>query len=131
MTGKPETFTPNGVMAPIGPYSHVAAGGGIVALSATAGVDPETQELAGPDVASQTARVIKSFEIMLAAAGSDLDHVLHVTVFLTDMADFAAMNAAYEKAMGGRRPARSAIGVAALPKPGACVTMNALALKKA
>jgi 2-iminobutanoate/2-iminopropanoate deaminase len=65
---------------------------------------------------------------MLAAVGSDLDHVLHVDVYLLDIADFAAMNAAYVEAFGEHRPARTAIGVAALPKTGAVVTMGLTAV---
>ncbi len=65
---------------------------------------------------------------MLAAAGSDLDHVLHITVFLRDMDDFAAMNQAYARAMGERRPARSVVSVTGLPKPDARLTMNLIAV---
>ena len=68
---------------------------------------------------------------MLAAVGSDLGHVIHVDVYLLDVADFEAMNVAYVEAFaahGGHRPARTAIGVAALPKAGAVVTMGLTAV---
>ena len=128
MTGPVETSTPEGVMTPIGPYSHIAKAGGLIMISATAGVDPATGALAGPDIESQTRRILDSFEIMLKSVGADLDHVMHVTVFLRDMNDFARMNAAYAERMGARRPARSAVAVTGLPKPGALVTMNLTAV---
>jgi 2-iminobutanoate/2-iminopropanoate deaminase len=61
---------------------------------------------------------------MLASAGSDLDHVVHVNVFLKDMADFEPMNAVYADMMGKHRPARTVVGVRELPKSGALLTMN-------
>lgn len=128
MTAKIRFSTPDGVMAPIGPYSHVARCGELIMISATAGVDPNTNELVSGGVASQTRQIIDSFRVMLASAGSDLAHILHVNVFLLDMNEFDAMNRAYADAMGDCRPARSAIGVAALPKPGARVTMNLTAV---
>ena len=128
---KVETFTPTGTMTPLGPYSHVARGGGLITIGAVAGVDPATGELAGPDIEAQTRQIIDAFEAMLAAAGADLDHVLHITVFLADMTDFAAMNAAYAERMGARRPARSVVSVTGLPKPGARLTMNLMAVAPA
>ena len=65
---------------------------------------------------------------MLDAVGSDLGHVVHVTVFLLRMSDFEAMNAAYVEKMGDHRPARTVIGVRELPKPGALLTMNLTAV---
>lgn len=128
MTPNVETFTPNGVMKPIGPYSHISRAGNLIMISATAGVDPQTNELAGPDVGSQTRQILKSFRVMLQSAGSDLAHVLHINVFLKDMGDFEAMNRAYEQELADLRPARTAIAVAGLPKPGARVTMNLTAV---
>jgi 2-iminobutanoate/2-iminopropanoate deaminase len=61
---------------------------------------------------------------MLESVGSDLNHVMHITVFLTDMSDFEAMNAAYVEGMVAHRPARTVIGVRELPKPGALLTMS-------
>jgi len=65
------------------------------------------------------------------AVGSDLSHVTHINIFLKDMSDFEAMNAAYVEIMGDRRPARTAISVQDLPKPGALLTMNLTAVTKA
>lgn len=125
-----ETLTPKGVMTPIGPYSHIARAGGFISISATAGVDPKTQALAGNDVESQTRQIIESFSTMLQTVNSDLDHIMHVTVFLLDMNDFALMNSAYASAMGDARPARTVVAVSGLPKPGARVTMNLTAVER-
>jgi 2-iminobutanoate/2-iminopropanoate deaminase len=65
---------------------------------------------------------------MLASAGSDLAHVVHVNVFLLRMKDFDAMNAAYVEVMGAHRPARTVVAVAELPKPGVLLTMNLTAV---
>ena len=98
-----ETVTPPGTPTPIGPYSHVARVGDRITIGGTAGVDPATGTLAGPDVASQTRQILRSFAVMLAAVGSDIDHVVHVDVYLLDIADFEAMNAAYAEVFGEHR----------------------------
>jgi 2-iminobutanoate/2-iminopropanoate deaminase len=123
-----ETSTPPNTPAPIGPYSHIAKVGSFIAIGGTAGVDPETGELAGADVFSQTKRILESFRVMLASVGSDLEHVVHVNVFLKDVRDFEEMNRAYVEAMGAHRPARTVIGVNDLPKTGALLTMNLTAV---
>ena len=125
-----ETFTPADTPTPIGPYHHVAKVGPFLAIGGTAGVDPATGRLAGPDVAAQTRRILRSFEVMLASVGSDLAHVVHVNVFLLDIADFDEMNRAYVEGMGPHRPARTVVGVAALPKPGVRLTMNLTAVTR-
>ena len=123
-----ETTTPPGTPAPIGPYNHVARVGDWITIGGTAGVDPATDRLAGDDVGSQTRQILQSFAVMLAYVGSDLAHVVHVNIFLKEMADFEAMNAAYVAAMGDHRPARTVIGVRELPKPGVLLTMNLTAV---
>jgi 2-iminobutanoate/2-iminopropanoate deaminase len=127
---KVETVTPPGTPAPIGPYSHIAKVGSFITIGGTAAFDPATGELVGRDVAAQTTRILETFRVMLEHAGSDLAHVVHVNVFLADMADFAAMNEAYAAAMGSHRPARTAIGVRELPKPGVLLTMNLTAVTR-
>ena len=123
-----ETLTPPGTPAPIGPYSHIAKVGPWITIGGTAAFDPATGALVGDDVATQTTRILETFRVMLASVGSDLAHVVHVNVFLADMADFAAMNQAYAAGMGTHRPARTAIGVRELPKPGVRLTMNLTAV---
>lgn len=130
MTGRIQFSTPPNTMRPIGPYSHVAKVGQFITVGAIAGVDPATGRLAGPDAASQTLQILDAFEIMLISVGSDLAHVVHINVFLKDMRDFDEMNAAYVSKMGARKPARTAIAVVDLPKPGALLTMNLTAVSE-
>jgi 2-iminobutanoate/2-iminopropanoate deaminase len=128
MFSKVETSTPPGTPTPIGPYNHIAKVGPFISIGGTAGVDPATGKLAGPDVEAQTRQILKSFRTMLRSVGSDLDHVLHINIFLLEMSDFEAMNRAYVEGMGDHRPARTVIGVAELPKPGVRLTMNLTAV---
>lgn len=125
-----ESFTLPDLMKPIGPYSHYTKAGDFISISAIAGVDPATGALAGDDVESQTAQILKAFKAILEEAGSDFAHVLHVNVFMTDIALFQRMNAVYVEHLGEHRPARSVFEVSALPKEGALLTMNATAVVK-
>src|ERR1044072_4397785 len=93
-----ETSTPN-TPIPIGPYNHIAKVGQFITIGGTAGFDPATGKLAGPYVYAQTTQILRSFRTMLESAGSDLNHVLHINVFLRDMGDFERMNEAYIAAM--------------------------------
>ncbi len=122
-----ETSTPPNTPAPIGPTA-IAMVGSFITIGGTAGVDPASGELAGPDVFSQTKRILESFRVMLESVGSDLAHVVHVNVFLKEVRHFEEMNRAYVEAMGAHRPARTVIGVNDLPKPGALLTMNLTAV---
>ena len=128
MTDKVETFTPPGTPTPIGPYNHIAKVGPFITIGGTAGFDPATGQLAGPDVYLQAKRILESFAVMLRSVGSDLGAVVHVNVFLIDMADFDEMNRAYIEMMAAHRPARTVIGVRELPKPGVRLTMNLTAV---
>jgi 2-iminobutanoate/2-iminopropanoate deaminase len=130
MSQKVETSTPPNTPIPIGPYNHVAKAGQFVSIGGTAGISPATGQLAGPDVYAQTKQILDSFAVMLQSVGSDLQHVLHITIFLKDMQDFETMNQAYAEAMGEHRPARTVIGVSELPKPGVRLTMNLTAVTR-
>ena len=125
-----KTSVPPNTPAPIGPYSHIAMVGEFITIGGTAGFDPATGQLAGPDAYLQTKRILDSFKVMLESVGSDLNHVLHVNVFLLRMADFEEMNRAYVEKMGQHRPARTVIGVNELPKPGVMLTMNLTAITR-
>ena len=125
-----ETFTPSNTPAPIGPYNHIAKVGQFINIGGTAGVNPDTGELAGLDVFSQTKQILASFRVMLESVASDLNHVVHMNIFLKDMQDFDEMNRAYVEGMGNHRPARTVIGVNELPKPGVLLTMNLTAVTK-
>jgi 2-iminobutanoate/2-iminopropanoate deaminase len=130
MSTRVETFTPPHTPEPIGPYNHIAKVGQFISIGGTAGVDPASGKLAGPDVYAQTRQILQSFAIMLAAVGSDLEHIVHCNIFLKNMHDFDEMNRAYSEHMGSHRPARTVIGVAELPKPGVLLTMNVTAVTK-
>jgi 2-iminobutanoate/2-iminopropanoate deaminase len=130
MKSRVETLTPANTPTPIGPYNHVAKVGQHISIGGTAGVDPATGALAGADVQAQTRQILTSFRTMLEAVDSDLDHVVHINIFLADMADFDAMNAAYAEVMGDHRPARTVVAVKQLPKPGVLLTMNLTAVSR-
>jgi 2-iminobutanoate/2-iminopropanoate deaminase len=125
---KVETFTPANVMKPIGPYSHIARAGSFIAISGTAGIDPATNNFAGPDAYSQARQILRSFRSMLEDVGSDLDHVLHIHVFLRNAADFEEMNRAYGEAFSSHLPARTVVAVSDLPRKDALMTMNLTAV---
>ena len=130
MASRVETLTPPGTPTPIGPYNHIARVGQFITIGGTAGFDPATGRLAGPEIAAQTTQILRSFKIMLEAVDSDLAHVVHINVFLASMADFEAMNAAYVAMMGDHRPARTVVAVKELPKPGVLLTMNLTAVTR-
>ncbi|MCE1254589.1 MAG: RidA family protein [Anaerolineae bacterium] len=125
-----KTSTPPNTPQPIGPYNHIARVGPFISIGGTAGVNPSTGQLAGEDVYSQTCQILDSFKIMLESVGSDLEHVLHINIFLLHMSDFESMNEAYVSKMGHYRPARTVIGASELPKPGVLLTMNLTAVTR-
>ena len=101
----------------IGPYSQgIAASGKAVFVSGQIPINPTTGTIAGADIQVQTRQSLKNVEAVLAAAGAKLSNVVKTTVFLTDMNDFAAMNAVYTEFFPENCPARSAVQVARLPK---------------
>jgi len=112
----------------IGPYSQAIVSDDTVYTAGQVALDPKTGELAGVTVAEQTDRVFQNLTAVLAAAGSSLGQVVKTTVYLADMADFAAMNEVYARHFGGHRPARSTVQAAGLPK-GARVEIDAIAIR--
>lgn len=114
--------------APIGPYSQAILAGNELFCSGQIAIDPATGELTGSDAASQAGQVLKNLGAVLQAAGMDYGNVVKTTIFLTDMNDFSAVNAVYEKFFDASKPARSTIAVSALPK-GALVEIDAIAKK--
>jgi 2-iminobutanoate/2-iminopropanoate deaminase len=111
----------------IGPYSQAIIANGFVFCSGQIALDPATGELIEGDVAAQAERAIQNLRAVLEAAGSSLAHVVKTTVFLQDMADFAAMNAVYAQFFGESPPARSTVGNLALPR-GARFEIEAIAV---
>lgn len=110
---------------PLGPYTPIVRSGDWLVVSGQLGVLDGA--LVGDDAASQATQAVANLRALLESEGASLDHVVKTTVFLTDMADFSAMNEAYVAAFGDHRPARSSIGVAALPLAGAVVEIEAWA----
>jgi len=99
----------------VGPYSAAAAANGTLFCSGQTPLDPETKELVGGGVAAQTRQCFSNLFAVLASAGLDAADVVKVNVYLTDMNDFAEMNGAYAEQFSEPFPARTTIGVAALP----------------
>ena len=95
--------------AAIGPYSQAVVSGGFVFTAGQIALDPATMQVVPGSVAEQTDRVMHNLAAVLGAAGSDLSRVVKTTVFLVDMADFAAMNEIYGRHFGEHRPARSTV----------------------
>ena len=112
--------------AALGPYSAAVNVGELIFTSGQIPADPATGELAPGGIAQQTEQSLKNLSAVLEAAGSGLDQVIKTTCFLTDMADFAAFNAAYGKYFSEHKPARSTVAVKALPK-GALVEIECVA----
>ena len=102
--------------AAIGPYSQGRISGNLLFTAGQIPLIPETMEMVTGPIEAQTARVLQNLDAVLQAAGTSWDRVAKTTVFLTDLADFAAFNAVYEQHLGGAKPARSTVQVAALPK---------------
>lgn len=102
--------------AAIGPYSQAKVAGGFLFTAGQIPLTPGTMEMVGGPIEAQTERVLDNLDAVLAAAGTDWERVAKTTVFLTDLADFAAFNAVYERRLGGAKPARSTVQVAALPR---------------
>lgn len=100
----------------IGPYSQAVRAGDLIFASGQLPVDPVSGQLVEGDVGAMTRQIFANVSAVLAAAGSSLERVAKVTVFLADMGDFAEMNAAYAEFFPTDPPARSTVQVARLPK---------------
>ena len=117
---------PNAVS--VGPYSHAVESGEMVYLSGQTPLDPAVGKLVEGGIAAQTEQCFKNLFSVLAAGGLTPDEVVKVNVFLTDMNDFAAMNTVYARQFSQPYPARTTIGVAALPL-GARIEIEMIARK--
>jgi 2-iminobutanoate/2-iminopropanoate deaminase len=123
----PRTAVTTGRIArPAGPFSPAVECDGSLYLSGQVAQDPITGTLIDGDVAAQTEQILRNATAILQAGGKDLDDVVKVGVFLTDMADFQAMNAIYARHFDAPYPARTTVGVSALPL-GARVEMDFVA----
>lgn len=123
-----KAFSAAGAVA-VGPYSHAVESGDLIFLSGQTPIDSQTGKLVEGDITNQTEQCFKNLFNVLEAAGLTPDDVEKVNVFLTDMSNFAAMNAVYSKQFSSPYPARTTIGVASLPL-GAQVEIEMIARRK-
>jgi reactive intermediate/imine deaminase len=102
--------------APVGPYSQAIVHAGLVYVSGQIPLDPQTGEIVPGEIEAQAEQVFANLRAVLEAAGSSIQRVLRTSIYLTDLALFPRVNAVYAKQFSGDpKPARSTIGVAALP----------------
>ena len=120
-----ETVTALGAPEAVGPYSHAVRAGGLLFCSGQIPLDPASGELVGDSPAEQTRRCLENLSVVAAAGGASLSDAVKLTIYLTDMGAFAAVNEAYGSFFETDPPARVAFGVAALPK-GAQVEIDAI-----
>ena len=111
----------------IGPYSQAIRAGDFVFCAGQAGLDPATGNLVSGGIEAETRRVLQNLAAVLKAAGTSLSRAVKTTVFLTNMNDFAKMNAIYAEFFPANPPARSTVQVSRLPKD-ACVEIEVIAL---
>jgi 2-iminobutanoate/2-iminopropanoate deaminase len=120
-----EPVTAIGAPAAIGPYSHAVRAAGLLFCSGQIPLDPDSGELVGTTPADQAVQCLRNLQAVCAAAGASLADAVRMTVYLTDMGAFAAVNEVYGTFFEVDPPARVAVGVAALPK-GAQVEIDAI-----
>ncbi len=113
--GRKAVQAPGGPV-PIGPYSHAVVEGDFVFVSGQGPIDPKTGEYLPGDIQAETRRTFEYMKAILEAAGSSLDKVVKVNVYLRDIKDFAGMNEVYKTMFAPPYPARTTIQAAALPR---------------
>jgi 2-iminobutanoate/2-iminopropanoate deaminase len=112
----------------IGPYSQAVVCGELIFVSGQIPLDPATGELVGSDFAQQAERALANIKAVLEAAGSSVDRIVKVNVYLVDLAQFGQLNAIYGAFLGAHRPARAVVQVSALPR-GAQIEVEAVAVR--
>ena len=120
-----ETVTAAGAPAAAGPYSHAVKSGGLVFLSGQVPIDPDSGGLVEGDVGAQTSRCLDNLAVVAAAAGASLADAVRCGIYVTDISTFKQVNEAYGAYFESEPPARTTIGVAALPL-GAAVEIDAI-----
>ena len=120
-----EPLTAPGAPEAIGPYVHAVRAAGLLFCSGQIPLDPATGELVGDTAREQTRRCLENLTAVARAAGADLGSAVKMTIYLTDMGEFAAVNEVYGTFFAQSPPARVAVGVAALPR-GALVEIDAV-----
>jgi 2-iminobutanoate/2-iminopropanoate deaminase len=120
-----ESVTAPGATEAIGPYVHAVRAGGLLFCSGQIPLDPRTGDLVGPTAADQAGRCLENLAAVCLAANATLGDAVKVTIYMTDMSEFASVNEVYASFFESDPPARVAIGVSALPR-GAQVEMDAV-----
>lgn len=115
MTARSEIHTEDAPGA-IGPYSQAVVAGGLVFTAGQIGLDPDTGEFVGPDVESQTRRVMSNLAAVLDAAGAGFGDVVKTTIYLADMEEFERVNRIYGEHFEAPYPARSTVEASRLPR---------------
>lgn len=124
-----EEVATSGAPQALGAYSQAVKANGFVFVSGQLGIDPETGELAGKGAGIQTQRAMLNIENILQAAGTSMKNVVRATIYMKNADDFAEVNAEYAKFFEGDvKPARVAFGSNVIPKPGAVVEIDAIAV---
>jgi 2-iminobutanoate/2-iminopropanoate deaminase len=121
----PEPVTAPGAPAAIGPYVHAIKSGGLLFCSGQIALDPRTGDLIDAPAAEQAGRCLEHLSAICNAAGTTLGRAVRITIYLTDMGSFAAVNEVYGSFFESNPPARVTVGVAALPR-GAKVEIDAV-----
>ena len=111
-----EAISCNGAPKAIGPYSHAVRTGNLIYTSGQVGLSPVTNTFAGDDIKSQCRQALDNLAAVVRESGSDMAHVVKVTIYLKDLNDFAAVNDIYKDYFPDLKPARSTVQVARLPK---------------
>jgi 2-iminobutanoate/2-iminopropanoate deaminase len=125
MSSEREIVNASGAPEAIGPYSHAVKSGGLLVCSGQIPLDPATGELVGATAAEQARRCLENLQAVCVAGGTSLASALRMTIYMTDLGEFAAVNEVYGSFFTTDPPARVTVGVAALPR-GAYVEIDAL-----
>jgi len=118
MSSTPQVITTDQAPKAIGPYSQAQRVGNLVYTAGQLGLDPASGAMVAGGIEAETRQVWANLAAVLKAAGSSVAQVVKTTVFMTDLGEFAQMNAVYAEMFTGNYPARSTVQVAALPKGG-------------
>lgn len=120
-----ETITAAGAPHAAGPYSHAVVSNGLVFISGQVPIDPDTGEPVGGSIGDQAGRCLDNLAVIAGAAGAGLEDAVRIAIYVTDISTFKDVNEAYARYFPSDPPARTTVGVAALPL-GAEIEMDAI-----
>ena len=126
---QPYALNAEGAPDPIGPYSHLVRCGSTLYLSGQIALDPVTSELKASDTVTEVRQIFKNISAVLSAAGADLNDIVKLTIYVTDLDSFNHVNAVMSELLSPPYPARSTVQVAGLPR-NATVEIEAIAITK-